>query len=96
MALLWPIPLFVIITSFANHRRIRVNDVHDSAFTYNDPTMEICQDEAKAKQRNLDYFSQAHLSAVSAVDGSLGYGEVSICQRSVHAGEVDLNGNRIY
>lgn len=61
-----------------NHSRIRVNDVHDSAFTYNDPTMEICQDEAKAKQRNLDYFSQAHLSAVSAVDGSLGYGEVSV------------------
>ncbi|XP_022710567.1 transcription initiation factor TFIID subunit 2-like isoform X2 [Varroa jacobsoni] len=61
-----------------NNVRIRVNDVHDSAFTYNDPTMEICQDEAKAKQRNLDYFSQAHLSAVSAVDGSLGYGEVSV------------------
>ena len=57
-------------------RRIRINDIHEAAFTYNDPTMEICQGDFK--QRNLDYFCQAHLTAVSAVDGSLGYGEVSV------------------
>ncbi|KAK6179586.1 hypothetical protein SNE40_011910 [Patella caerulea] len=56
--------------------RICINDQWEAAFLYNDPTQEICQGEAK--QRNLDFFQNCHLSAMNAVDADSVNGEVTI------------------
>ncbi|ESP05566.1 hypothetical protein LOTGIDRAFT_228096 [Lottia gigantea] len=56
--------------------RICINDQWEAAFLYNDPTQEICQGDAK--QRNLDFFQNCHLSAMNAVDADNVNGEVTI------------------
>lgn len=56
--------------------RVRINDQVECAFQYNDPTLEICHNEGK--QRNVDTFSAAHVSAVASVDPGYGNGEVSV------------------
>lgn len=56
--------------------KICVNDSFEASFTYNDPTLEICQGETK--QRNLDFFSTSHLNAVNSVDSDRGNGEICI------------------
>ncbi|KAK3090048.1 hypothetical protein FSP39_008810, partial [Pinctada imbricata] len=55
---------------------VSVNEQYEARFTYNDPTLEICQGEVK--QRNLDYFQNCHLSAMNAVDADKGNGEVTV------------------
>ncbi|XP_078318592.1 transcription initiation factor TFIID subunit 2-like isoform X6 [Crassostrea virginica] len=55
---------------------VSINDQHEAKFLYNDPTLEICQGDAK--QRNLDYFQHCHFSAMSAVDPDNGNGEITV------------------
>ncbi|CAN8025935.1 unnamed protein product [Ixodes persulcatus] len=56
--------------------RVRINDQVECTFQYNDPTLEICHNEGK--QRNVDTFSAAHVSAVASVDPGVGNGEISV------------------
>lgn len=56
--------------------RVCINDQWDAIFTYNDPTLEICQGDNK--QRNLDYFQRCHMAAVHSTDPDHGCGEVLI------------------
>ncbi|XP_046544224.1 transcription initiation factor TFIID subunit 2-like [Haliotis rubra] len=56
--------------------RVCINDTWEAAFLYNDPTLEICQGDAK--QRNLDFFQNCHLSAMTAVEADNANGEVTI------------------
>ncbi|XP_006814911.1 transcription initiation factor TFIID subunit 2-like, partial [Saccoglossus kowalevskii] len=56
--------------------RVCINDVWEASFLYNDPTLAICQSDAK--QRNLNFFSSCHASAVSSVDADSGNGELTI------------------
>lgn len=55
---------------------VSINDQYEAKFLYNDPTLEICQGDAK--QRNLDYFQHCHFSAMSAVDPDNGNGEITV------------------
>lgn len=57
--------------------KICINDYIDAEFTYHDPVIEVCQDEAKVKQKSVDVFSQAFHSAVQSVEGK-NRGEVTI------------------
>ncbi|XP_013789329.2 transcription initiation factor TFIID subunit 2-like [Limulus polyphemus] len=56
--------------------RVLIGDSFEAEFVYNDPTLDICQGEAK--QRNLDFFSSCHLAAVNSVDSDNGNGELNI------------------
>ncbi len=51
-----------------------INEQIDCTFTYSDPTLEISQSDSK--QRNLDNFSNCHLSVVNSVDPDRGNGEL--------------------
>lgn len=53
---------------------ICINDQWDVIFTYNDPTLEICQGDSK--QRNLDFFQRCHMASVHSTDPDHGCGEV--------------------
>lgn len=55
---------------------VSVNDQWEARFLYNDPTLEICQEDGK--QRNLDFFQNCHLKCMLAVDPDQGNGEVTI------------------
>ncbi|XP_078698884.1 transcription initiation factor TFIID subunit 2-like [Branchiostoma floridae x Branchiostoma belcheri] len=55
--------------------RVTVNGA-EAAFDYSDPTLEVCQGDTR--QRNLDYFSTCHVSAVGSVDSDMGNGELNI------------------
>ncbi|CAC5377567.1 TAF2 [Mytilus coruscus] len=63
-----------------NLRRVKINmsinEQWDARFLYNDPSLEICQGDAK--QRNLDYFQNFHLTSMTTVDPDTGNGEVTI------------------
>ena len=50
--------------------------VKECAFTYSDPTQEICQTDNK--QRNLDNYSTSHLGVVHSCDPDRGSGEVIV------------------
>ncbi|XP_070555415.1 transcription initiation factor TFIID subunit 2-like [Ptychodera flava] len=56
--------------------RVCINDIWEASFLYNDPTLAICQSDAK--QRNLNFFSTCHSAAVSSVDADSGNGELTI------------------
>ncbi|KAI1287683.1 Transcription initiation factor TFIID subunit 2 [Halotydeus destructor] len=58
--------------------RLTLNDVYDVPFKYNDPTLDICHDEGKAKQKSVDIFSAAHHSAVVSVDADYSKGEITV------------------
>ena len=58
--------------------KILVNDRTDCTFKYLDPTLEVCQDDVKSKQKSVDLFSNAHISAVQATDADKGHGEIQI------------------
>ncbi|CAM6031463.1 unnamed protein product, partial [Sphagnum compactum] len=55
--------------------RVMINEQNDCTFTYSDPTLEISQSDSK---RNLDNFSNCHLSVVHSVDPDRGNGELII------------------
>ncbi|ELT93532.1 hypothetical protein CAPTEDRAFT_221667 [Capitella teleta] len=52
-------------------KKVKFNSKH-----YNDPTLEICQEDGK--QRNLDFFENCHYSAMTAVDSDHGNGELAV------------------
>lgn len=54
--------------------RVTINNI-DCTFTYNDPTLEICQFDSK---RSLDVLSSSHLSTLNNVDPDRGNGEIII------------------
>ncbi|XP_077993072.1 transcription initiation factor TFIID subunit 2-like [Glandiceps talaboti] len=56
--------------------RVCINDIWEASFLYNDPTLAVCQSDAK--QRNLNFFSTCHSAAVSSVDADSGNGELTI------------------
>ncbi|XP_076092140.1 transcription initiation factor TFIID subunit 2-like isoform X2 [Mytilus galloprovincialis] len=56
--------------------QVTINEQWDARFLYNDPSLEICQGDAK--QRNLDYFQNFHLTSMTTVDPDTGNGEVTI------------------
>lgn len=56
--------------------KVDMNDVYPCTFTYNDPSLEICQEECK--QRNIDAFSSAHLTCISSTDPEKNNGEIII------------------
>jgi len=56
--------------------KITMNDYYPCTFTYNDPTLEICQEDVK--QRNLDLFANYHYSAISSTDPERNAGEIII------------------
>lgn len=55
---------------------ISINDNWTAEFDYDDPTLQICENDCKF--RNLDYFESCHLAAINAVDGTLGRGELTV------------------
>ena len=57
--------------------KICINDLIDCDFEYHDPTLEVCQDDARAKQKSVDAFSQAFINAVQSVEGK-NRGEITI------------------
>lgn len=58
--------------------KLLLNDTIDCPFAYHDPTLNICQDEAKAKTKTVDAFSQAYFTAVNAVDADRCHGEILV------------------
>ena len=58
--------------------KIFLNDTIDCNFAYHDPTLEVCQDDAKSKQKSVDVFAAAYFDAVSATDADRGKGEINI------------------
>ena len=58
--------------------KIIVNDSIDVNISYHDPTLEVCQDDAKYGKKSVDQFSQAHIAAVSATDPDRGHGEIVV------------------
>ncbi|XP_072045257.1 LOW QUALITY PROTEIN: transcription initiation factor TFIID subunit 2-like [Amphiura filiformis] len=56
--------------------RACINEVWEASFLYSDPTLAVCQNEAK--QHDLNYFSACHYDAVSFVDPDKGNGELNI------------------
>ncbi|XP_076462232.1 transcription initiation factor TFIID subunit 2-like [Babylonia areolata] len=56
--------------------QVIINDQWEAEFQYNDPTLEICQGDAK--QRNLDHYQSCHLSAMTSVDPDSSNGELTI------------------
>ncbi|XP_048220089.1 LOW QUALITY PROTEIN: transcription initiation factor TFIID subunit 2-like [Perognathus longimembris pacificus] len=55
--------------------RICINDL-EAAFSYKDPTLEVCHSESK--RRDLNSFSHTYAAAVTAVDPEVGNGELCI------------------
>lgn len=55
---------------------IMMNDYFQCQFTYNDPSLEICQEECK--QRNIDAFSSSHYTCISSTDPEKNNGEVIV------------------
>lgn len=58
--------------------KILLNDTVECNFAYHDPTLEVCQDEAKSKQKSVDLFAAAYFDAVSATDPDRAKGEINI------------------
>lgn len=56
--------------------KIAINDIYEVPFTFNDPTLDVCQGDTK--QKSVDHFNSSHLSLVNAVDSDKGGGEVCI------------------
>ncbi|KAI0209910.1 Transcription initiation factor TFIID subunit 2 [Lamellibrachia satsuma] len=56
--------------------RVSINEMWDASFSYNDPTLEICQGDSK--QRNLDFFEHCHTMATKTVDAENANGEITI------------------
>ncbi|KAL5016218.1 hypothetical protein ScPMuIL_005807 [Solemya velum] len=56
--------------------RVCINEQWEAAFQYNDPTLEICQGDAK--QRNLDYFQNCYMNAINSVDPDNANGEITV------------------
>uniref|UniRef100_A0A8C2UU57 Transcription initiation factor TFIID subunit 2 n=1 Tax=Chinchilla lanigera TaxID=34839 RepID=A0A8C2UU57_CHILA len=69
-----------ILPTVADLSRIKLNSqqcgIHGAAFTYSDPTLEVCSSEAK--HRALGHFSHAYATALHAVDSDAGNGELCI------------------
>ena len=56
--------------------RVTLNDKYEAPFQYFDPFLDICQSEPK--QRSLDYFHNAHLTAALQIDPDNNAGELVI------------------
>ncbi|XP_033645134.1 transcription initiation factor TFIID subunit 2-like isoform X1 [Asterias rubens] len=64
--------------------RICINEIWEASFMYSDPSLSICQNETK--QRNLDFFSGCHSTAMNSVDPDQANGEllIKIPQDAMH------------
>jgi len=58
--------------------RVVVNDTIDCNFSYHDPTLDVCQEDSKSRQKTVDIFSGAHITACNATDSDRGHGELAI------------------
>lgn len=58
--------------------KILLNDFIECNYSYHDPTLEICQDEGKYKQKSVDLFANSHFEAVAATDPDRNRGEIVI------------------
>lgn len=57
--------------------RVCLNETVEASFQYFDPTLEVCQGEAE-NRRDLDTFSENHLTGCNLVDPDLNGGELNI------------------
>lgn len=58
--------------------RLVLNEHIECSFNYSDPSIEICQDEVKAKQKSVDIFSVAHYNSITSVNPDRGKGEIVV------------------